>query len=154
MTLRTWFLLIATGINLYLLGAACLMQATLYPLLGEVQTGLPAFHASLSHRLGLAFIFFEFLAAFAPLLLLSRRPGSTPLWAVWLCVGLGLTWIGMTVVWHLPAHLALSRGDASEGVMRTLLSSHAARTALQAFKCGLMLWLVARAMEPAASVAR
>jgi len=132
------------AINLYLLGAACLLLATDYPLLAEVQSRLPAFHASLSRRLGLAFILPEFLAALAPLLLLWRRPEQVPVSTVWLCVALGAGWMALTFAWHLPVHRLLAQGNVAPEVMRTLLSSHGTRTVLQALKCGLLLWMVAR----------
>jgi hypothetical protein len=144
MKLKTWLLLGCMAINLYLLGAACLLQATDYPLLAEVQVGLPAWHASLARRLGLAFIVPEFLSALAPLLLLWRRPEQVPVSAVWLCVALGAGWMVLTFTWHLPAQYLVAQGNASPEVMRPLLASHATRTVLQALKCGLLLWMVAR----------
>lgn len=105
---------------------------------------LPAFHASLTRRLGVAFILPEFLSALSPLLLLWSRPEQVPVSAVWLCVGLGAGWMGLTFSWHLPVHRLLAQGDASAQVMRTLLSSHATRTLVQALKCGLLLWMAAR----------
>jgi hypothetical protein len=137
-------LLVCTAINLYLLGGACLLLATSYPQLAEVGAGLPAFHASLSRRLALAFILPEFLAALSPLLLFWRRPANLSQGMVWLCLGLGMAWLVLTFTWHLPVQPLLAKGDASPEVMHTLLTSHAARTVLQAFKCGLLLWLVSR----------
>jgi len=144
MATRTWILLGVTAINLYLLGAACLLLATDYPLLAEVQQGLPAFHASLSRRLGMAFILPEFLSALSPFLLLWQRPAQAPLGAVWICVALGLLWMALTFTWHLPVHRLLASGDASPAVMSRLLTSHAVRTVFQVLKCGVLLWLVAR----------
>ncbi len=144
MKLRTWLLLGCMAINLYLLGASCLLLATDYPLLAEVQTGLPAFHASLARRLAVAFILPEFLSALVPLLLLWRRPEQVPVGAVWLCVALGVGWMVLTFAWHLPAQQLVAQGNASPEVMSPLLASHALRTVLQALKCGLLLWMVAR----------
>ena len=139
-------LLGVTAINLYLFGAACLLLATSYPQLAEVGAeALPAFHASLSRRLALAFILPEFLSALSPLVLFWRRPASVSQGMVWLCLGLGMAWLVLTFTWHLPMQPLLAKGNASPEVMHTLLTSHAVRTVLQAFKCGLLLWLVSRA---------
>jgi len=61
--LKLWLLLGCVTVNLYLLGAASLLQAVQYPLLGEVDAAvLPSLHAALSRHLRWAFILPEFLA--------------------------------------------------------------------------------------------
>ena len=96
----TWPLLACMAINLYLLGAACLLGATSYSQLAEVGATLSAFHASLSQRLALAFILPEFLSALSPLVLFWRRPASLSSGMVWLCLGLGLAWLVLTFTWQ------------------------------------------------------
>lgn len=140
--LPLWLLLACTAVNLYLLGAATLLQAVQYPLLGEVgSAALPALHASLSRRLGLPFILPEFLAFLTVLPLLRLRPPRVPAWAVWACVVLGVVYFAVTFGWHLPAHKLLAGGDDSPGTLQLLLTSHAVRTASLALKCGLLGWM-------------
>ena len=147
-TAPRWLLLACVAINLYLLGGACLLLAAQYPLLGEVgAAALPAFHASLSRRLGVAFILPEFLAFFSVLPLLRWRPAGVSQAAVWSCVALGGVYFALTFGWHLPAHRLLAAGDASEPVMRALLTSHAVRTASLAMKGGVLLWMVSAALK-------
>lgn len=142
-TSRLWVLLVCATVNLYLLGAATLLLAVQYPLLGEVGTAaLPAFHASLSQRLGVAFILPEFLAFLSVLPLLRFRPEGVSVAAVWVCVALGVVYFAITFGWHLPAHTRLAEGDASPAVMQQLLTSHAIRTGALALKCGLLLWMI------------
>lgn len=146
--LRLWLLLVCIAVNVYLLGAATLLQAVAYPMLGEVgSAALPALHASLSRRLGLAFILPELLAFLAVLPLLRFRPPRAPAWAVWVCVALGAAYFAVTFGWHLPAHKLLAGGDASPSVMRALLVSHAARATSLALKCGLLVWMASATLQ-------
>lgn len=141
---RQWLLLGATAINLYLLGAACVLWAVVYPQLGEVgQTELPAFHASLTQHLRVAFILPEFLSFFSLVPLLWRRPEAVPGWAAWVVVGLGLVYFALTFLWHLPQHQLLAGGNASPEVMGALMTSHAVRTVTVALRCGVLLWMAA-----------
>lgn len=142
--LPLWVLLACAAVNLYLLGAATLLQAVQYPLLGEVgSAALPALHASLSRRLGLAFILPEFLAFLSVLPLLRLRPPRVPAWSVWACVALGVVYFAVTFGWHLPAHKLLAGGENSPSTLQLLLVSHAVRTASLALKCGLLVWMIA-----------
>jgi hypothetical protein len=142
-----WFLLGSAAINLYLLGAACLLWAAQYPQLAEVaRSELPAFHAALTRRLGVAFILPEFLSFLSLLPLLWRRLEGVPGWAAWTCVALGVAYFAITFGWHLPAHRLLAGGDGSPEVMRALLGSHAVRTVTVALRCGLLLWMISAAM--------
>lgn len=152
--LSTWLLLFYAAVNLYLLGAAVMLQAVQYPLLGEVGTAsLPALHAALSRRLGGVFVLPEFLAFLGALPLLRLRLPRVPAWSVWACLLLGVVYFIVTFGWHLPAHRFLARGDASASVLARLLISHGVRTASLALKCGLLLWMIRTALgrttEPA-----
>lgn len=138
-----WLLLSGAAINLYLLGAACLLLAAQYPLLAEVAPeSLPDFHASLSRRLGVAFILPELLSFFWLLPLLRWRPEGVSAASAWACVALGVAYFAITFGWHLPAHRLLANGDASPAAMGALLVSHAVRTASLALRCGLLSWMV------------
>jgi len=143
--LSTWLLLSCTAVNLYLLGAACLLQVVAYPLLGAAgNDALPALHAALTHRLGVVFILPEFLAFGLVLPLFYWRPPTIRISILWACLALGIVYFGVTFAWHLPAHKLLALGDAS--AMPALLVSHAVRTTSVALKCGLLVWLL-RARE-------
>lgn len=139
---RQWLLLGSTAINLYLLGAACVLWAVVYPQLADVgRAELPAFHAAVTQRLRVAFILPEFLSFFSLLPLLWRRPEGVPGWPAWAAVGLGLIYFALTFGWHLPAHGHLARGEASAEVMGALMTSHAVRTVTVALRCGALLWM-------------
>ena len=141
--MKRWLLLGCTAINLYLLGAACLLLAVAYPQLGEVgREALPAWHASLSRRLVVAFITPEFLSFLVMLPLLRWRPEGAPASLAWGAVLLGLVYFAITFGWHLPAHRQIAGGDASPEVMGAMLGSHAVRTVALALRCGLLVWMV------------
>ncbi len=131
-------LLVCTAVNLYLLGAACMLQFVGYPLLLESGPGaLPVLHAALTRRLGVVFILPEFLALLTLLPLLYWRPVRNEVWRLWVCLGLSIAYFVVTFGWHLPAHKLLASGDVS--AMPTLLESHAVRTIFTALKCALLL---------------
>jgi len=139
---RRWLLLGAAAINLYLLGAACVLWAVVYPQLQDVgRAELPAFHASLTQHLRVAFILPEFLSFFSLVPLLWRRPEGVPGWAAWAVVGLGLVYFAITFAWHLPQHQRLAGGEGSAEVMGALMASHAVRTVTVALRCGLLVWM-------------
>lgn len=145
--LPLYMLLACTALNLYLLGAATLLGRVSYPLMAEAgRAALPVLHTALNRRLGLVFIAPEFLAFLAVLPLFWLRPARVAIGSVWLCVALGVAYFVVTFGWHLPAHKLLD-GDTSDQAMRTLLVSHAVRTILVALKCGLLLWMLARALD-------
>jgi hypothetical protein len=104
---------------------------------------LPAFHASVTQHLRVAFILPEFLSFFSLLPLLWRQPEGVPKWGVWVAVALGLVYFAITFRWHLPQHQRLAGGDASPEVMGVLMASHAVRTVTVALRCAVLLWLVA-----------
>ncbi len=131
-------LLVCTAVNLYLLGAACMLQFVGYPLLLESGPGaLPVLHAALTRRLGVVFILPEFLALLTLLPLLYWRPVRNQVGRLWVCLGLSIAYFVVTFGWHLPAHKLLALGDVS--AMPTLLGSHAVRTIFTALKCALLL---------------
>ena len=139
-----WLLVICAAVNLYLLGAAAILQVVQYPLLGDVGgSALPSVHAALTRRLGVVFILPEFLAFLSVLPLFWLRPPELPAVAVWACLALGIAYFVITFGWHLPAHKLLSTGDSSTAALRKLLVSHAARTTTVALKCGILLWMIA-----------
>lgn len=140
-------LLVCTALNLYLLGAATVLGRVSYPLIAAAgSAALPLLHTALNRRLGLVFIAPEFLAFLSVLPLLWLRPTRISIGSVWLCVALGVAYFVVTFGWHLPAHKLLD-GDASGQAMQKLLTSHAVRTVVVAIKCGLLLWMIARAFE-------
>jgi hypothetical protein len=144
---RRWLLMTSAALNLYLLGAACVLWAAQYPQLGEVaRNELPAFHAALTRRLPVAFILPEFLSFFSLLPMLWRRVEGVPGWAAWACVALGVAYFGITFGWHLPAHRLLGAGDGSPEVMGALMTSHAVRTVTVALRCGVLAWMISAAM--------
>jgi len=149
---RRWLLWASAAINLYLLGASCVLLAVSYPQLAEVgREALPAFHASLSRRLAVAFIVPEFVSFLSMLPLLRWRPEGVPAAPAWWCAALGVAYFALTFGWHLPAHRLLAGGDASAEVMGALLASHAVRTATVALRCGVLGWMVAAAAVSARS---
>ncbi len=134
-------LLLCTAVNLYLLGAACLLQFVGYPLLLEAGDGaLSVLHTALTRRLGVVFILPEFLALLTLLPLLYWRPVHRGVWRLWVCLGLGIGYFIVTFGWHLPAHKLLAAGDAS--AMPRLLVSHAVRTIMIAVKCALLIGML------------
>ncbi|HRI71685.1 MAG TPA: hypothetical protein PK156_45950 [Polyangium sp.] len=137
-TLSLWLFAFAVAINLYLLGAACLLQAVAYPLLGDVSIDqLPAVHAGLTRRLGVAFILPELLAFVAVLPLFRWCPSGISKKNLVVCILLGVVYFALTFAWHLPTHKLLSMGNGS--AMPALLASHALRTIVQAVKCGVLV---------------
>lgn len=141
--LEVFALVVCGALNLYLLGAATLLLAVSYPMLGAAgSAALPALYAALNARLGLSFVLPEFLAFLAVLPLLALRPPRIPARAVWVCIALGVVWFVVTFGWHLPAHKVIAMGDASPPVMQWLLVSHATRTASLALKCGILSWMI------------
>jgi hypothetical protein len=146
---RTWLLLGSTAINVYLLGAACLLWAVVYPGFGDVgRAELPAFHALVTGRLRVAYILPELLSVLVLVPLLWRRPEGVPAWGAWVALGLGLVYLAITFAWHLPVHRALAGGDASAEVMGALMASHAVRTVTVALRCGVLLWMVSASVRP------
>lgn len=142
----TWLLLSCAAANLYLLGAACLLQFVAYPLLGtNGNAGLAGLHTALTSRLGGAFILPEFVAFGLVLPLFYWRPQQTRPSTLWICLALGILYFVVTFGWHLLAHKLLASGDAS--AMPALLVSHAIRTTFVALKCGFLLHLVSREMR-------
>lgn len=144
--LPLFMLLACTALHLYLLGAAAVLGRVSYPLITEAgSAALSVLHTALNRKLGLVFIAPEFLTFLSVLPLFWLRPLRIPLWSVWLCVALGVAYFVVTFGWHLPAH-KLVDGDSSSDAMGKLLGSHAVRTIFVAMKCGLLLWMVARAV--------
>ena len=136
--LAWWLFVLALASNLYLLGAACVLLAVAYPLLGDVTLEqLPKIHAAMTGRLGVAFILPE-MVAFVSVLPLFRWPlRGLSKTNVALCVFFGVLYFAVTFSSHLPAHKLLSLGDIS--AMPALLSSHALRTVVQLVKCGILV---------------
>lgn len=147
MRFARWLLLSCTAVNLYLLGAACLLQFVGYPLLLEAgNSALPTLHAALTRRLGVVFIMPEFLALFFLLPLFRWRPANVRPFRLEACLALGFAYFVVTFGWHLPAHKRLALGHA--GAMSILLGSHAVRTLFTALKCGLLLEMIAGSQKP------
>lgn len=146
-------LLVCLATHLYLLGAATLLFSVAYPMMDALgASSLVALHDALQKRLGLPFVAAELFSFLSALALLAKRPRAVPAWAAWACVGLGLLYFSITFGVHLPAHGRVSFGN--EDAMHPLLVSHAARTALVALQCGMLLWMTKNAIVTDAESAR
>jgi len=145
MSLKAWALVSCSAVNLYLLGVMVFFAAVSYPQLGAVdRAAFPALYQGLTGRLGLPVVIWEFVALLATVALYFARPAATPLWAVHALTALGVAYFAITFGWHLPSHRALAAGDNSPQALAPLLTSQWVRTAVQAGRAGLLMWLGTR----------
>jgi hypothetical protein len=149
MSFKSWMLVLALAVNLYLCGVMVLFAAVVYPQLGAAErSAFPPLYQAFNARIGAPVVLFEFLALLVTLGLYAARPEGTPLWAVHLAVGLSLAYFAVTFGWHLPAHRLLAAGDNSAAALAPLLRSQWLRTGLQLLKGCLLCALTARSMAP------
>ena len=66
------------------------------------------------------------------------------LWAVHALIALGVAYFAITFGWHVPSHKPLAAGDNSAQALAPLLTSQWVRTAVQAARAGLLVWLGSR----------
>jgi hypothetical protein len=143
--MKTWTLVSALALNVYLLGVMVMFATVVYPGLGAVERGsFPTLYQSFTGRIGAPVVAFEFLAFFITLALYAWRPDSVAPGFVHALVALGVAYFAITFAWHLPSHRALAAGDNSASALAPLLSSQYARTLVQLVKVGLLSWLLAR----------
>lgn len=148
MASKAWALGICTATNVYLLGAMVLFATVTYPSFASVdRAAFAALYQSFNARIGLPVVSMEFVAALTTVPLYFWRLESTPLWAVHALVALALGYFAITFAWHLPAHRPLAAGDNAGSALGPLMASQWARTALQALRAGLLIWLGVRAVN-------
>lgn len=133
-------------VNAYLLGVLVMYQRVDYPLFGAVSRAeFPAYYAAFTSKIPLPVVLWEFVALLAAVPLVWYRPDGVPAWSVSASLAAGVVYMVITFAWHLPVHKTLGTGDNSPAVLRVLLSSNLARTIVQAGKCVLAGWMIARA---------
>ena len=131
--MKTWTLVICSAVNLYLLGVMVFFAAVSYPQLGAVdRAAFPSLYQSLTSRIALPVVVWEFVALLATAALYFARPAAAPIWAVHALMALGVVYFAITFGWHLPSHRALAAGDNSPEALAPLLTSQWTRTAVQA----------------------
>lgn len=129
--------------SFYLLGVMLVFQRVTYPGFADVGGAqFPAAYAAFNARIGLPVVVPELLAVLLTIPLFFVRPAGVPAWSVGVAFALGLAYLAITFGWHLPVHRALAKGDQSPAVMAALLRTNAARTVVQAVKCGLAAWML------------
>lgn len=145
MTLRLGLLAAIALVNAYLLGVLVVFQRVDYPLLGVVaRADFPAHYAAFTSKIPLPVVLPEFVALVSVVPLFWIRPARLTAWPVWLGLAAGIGYMAITFGWHLRVHAVLATGDNSPPVIDALLASNGARTWLQAAKCVLLAWMVAR----------
>ncbi|MBX7097208.1 MAG: hypothetical protein K1X89_05830 [Myxococcaceae bacterium] len=142
--MKLWALLAAASLNLYLLGVMVLFAAVVYPQFASVDRAVfPPLYQAFTARIPVPVVLFEFLAFFSTLVLYAARPDAVPAWLVHAVVALGVAYFAITFGWHLKTHAVLGQGDNSAEVLRRLLASQWARTAVHAARVGLLAWALA-----------
>jgi hypothetical protein len=148
MTSSQWLLATCTVVNAYLLGVMVVLQRVVYPLFGNVsRVEFGSYYASFGPRIGLPVVLPEFLAFLVVIPLVWLRPSGVPAWSVYAAIAAGVAYFAITFGLHLPVHRLLAAGDNSAPVIASLVRTHAARTWVQAGKCGLLAWMTVAAMR-------
>jgi hypothetical protein len=140
--MKHWALVLATGVNVYLLGVMVMFAAVVYPSFGAVErASFAPLYQSFNGRIGVSVVLWEFVALFATLALYAWRPASVSIVSVHALTALGVAYFAITFGWHLPAHRPLAAGDNAATALAPLASSQWARTAVQFARAATLLWL-------------
>jgi len=104
----------------------------------------PKLYGSFTSRIALPVVIPEFLALLSVVPMFWIRPEAVPAWMVWATLGAGVLYMAITFGLHLPVHAVLAKGDNSAPVIASLVRTHALRTIVQAAKCVVVVWMLAR----------
>jgi hypothetical protein len=142
--MKHWALVLATGVNVYLLGVMVMFAAVVYPSFGAVdRAAFAPLYQSFNGRIGVPVVLWEFVALFATLALYAWRPESVSTMSVHALTALGVAYFAITFGWHLPAHRPLAAGDNQATALSVLATSQWARTIVQFARAATLLWLSA-----------
>jgi hypothetical protein len=121
----------------YLTGLVWVVQLVVYPGFRAVGPGpgWPAFHDAHGRAMAVAVGPAWAVQGATLLVLLLDRPAGVPLWLVLVAAALGLTTVGVTLVWSVPLHGRLQPYD--ERAATRLLGTNRWRTA--AWTAGLVV---------------
>jgi hypothetical protein len=148
-----WLLLLNLAVSFYAVGAVWLVQLNwlLWPYVG--QATFDAYHIAWFYGIWWAIFPVEglvFLGVFAQI---KWRPPRVPVWAVWLVLGVRLTYSAGTFFWWAPGqgnlHNAVLANGALDPHYQILLLSNWLRVALVTIAGLLELWMAARSFVSA-----
>jgi hypothetical protein len=142
--------LFALAGTLFMTGVIWFMQLLEYPLFALVGSDeFPAYHAR--HNRGLPLLVFlpTFITLASVCALFWFRPRGVPTWPILLVLGLLLTTIVSTALWHAPLHQRLDRDGLALETIHTLVRANWLRTLTWTLTMLLMLYIVAVALDAA-----
>ena len=123
------FLIVVTGLTVYLVGVSLMTTQVSYPLYASVPADVfVAYHARYSRRIQPVIIAPGFPTFLACIVYPVLRPDGIPAWAALLVAAGGVAALTATLSTAIPAHLRLQRDGFTPTAYRRLRTADAIRT--------------------------